>query len=70
LPLAFLNFNLAYLLVRMAIAHQLSTIRNADIILVLAQATIVERGSHEELLRLNGHYVLLIRGLDFEKIKA
>ena len=37
------------------IAHRLSTIRNADIILVIDQGTIVERGSHEELLQQNGY---------------
>ena len=38
------------------IAHRLSTIRNADMILVIDQGTIVERGSHEELLQQNGYY--------------
>lgn len=35
------------------IAHRLSTIRNADLILVLDQGTIIERGTHAELLRRN-----------------
>lgn len=39
-----------------AIAHRLSTIKNADEILVLHDGHIVERGRHDSLLELNGHY--------------
>lgn len=38
------------------IAHRLSTIRDADLILVMDHGSIVEQGSHHELLTLEGHY--------------
>jgi ATP-binding cassette, subfamily B, bacterial len=41
------------------VAHRLSTIREADLVLVLDQGRIVERGTHPELLSRNGHYAAL-----------
>ncbi|MGC4041739.1 MAG: ABC transporter ATP-binding protein [Flavobacterium sp.] len=48
------------------IAHRLSTIQKADLIVVMQKGKIVEQGSHEELLALNGTYSKLVTMQSFE----
>lgn len=42
------------------IAHRLSTVRNADTILVMEEGRVVEAGSHDELITRNGPYAKLV----------
>ena len=44
----------------LVIAHRLITIRNADLICVMHEGRIVERGTHDELIALGGHYSHLV----------
>lgn len=49
------------------IAHRLSTIRRADIILVVDDGRIIERGTHEELIKKEGRYSALCRTMQLEE---
>jgi ATP-binding cassette subfamily B protein len=53
------------------IAHRLSTVRNADQIVVLDQGRIIEKGKHEELLELKGSYYNLVKNqLELDKLDS
>lgn len=52
------------------IAHRLATVRNADRILVLHKGSVVEQGSHQELLAYNGLYSRLYRLQEFGSIQS
>ena len=49
------------------IAHRLSTIRNSDVILVMNEGDIVEKGNHEQLLSEDGFYARLYNS-QFEEV--
>ena len=43
------------------VAHRLSTVKNADNIIVLEKGEIVEQGTHQELTAKKGHYYELVK---------
>ncbi len=45
------------------IAHRLSTVRNADAIMVIEHGEVIERGDHEDLLAQKGRYYQLYAGI-------
>lgn len=45
----------------LVVAHRLSTVRDADLIVVLDHGVVVEQGTHDELLAVDGHYRGLVR---------
>ena len=45
------------------IAHRLSTVRNADMIMVLDHGRVIEKGNHQELLAQKGFYYQLYMGM-------
>jgi ABC-type multidrug transport system fused ATPase/permease subunit len=53
----------------LVIAHRLSTICNSDQIMVLDQGQVVEKGSHDELLELDGMYAAMWNQQNEEKVK-
>ncbi|WP_320110369.1 ABC transporter ATP-binding protein [Draconibacterium orientale] len=53
-----------------AVAHRLSTIKNSDMILVLEDGQIIERGKHEQLLEYGGKYARLLHQLEEEEHQA
>uniref|UniRef100_A0A1I7SW83 ABC-type xenobiotic transporter n=1 Tax=Bursaphelenchus xylophilus TaxID=6326 RepID=A0A1I7SW83_BURXY len=52
------------------VAHRLSTIRNADKILVFREGEIVEEGSHETLMAMNGVYSTLVKAQEIIKLRT
>ncbi len=45
----------------LVVAHRLSTVRDADLILVMEKGEVIERGRHDELIALDARYAALVR---------
>ena len=54
---------------RIAIAHRLSTVRNADRIIAMDEGRIVEDGTYDELIAKNGFFADLVRRQQIEESK-
>lgn len=52
-----------------AIAHRLSTIKNADNIIVMSNGAVLEQGTHDELMAINGNYAGMVRLQNIESSK-
>jgi ATP-binding cassette subfamily B protein len=50
----------------LAIAHRLSTVRDAELIAVLERGRVVEAGSHDELLAIGGRYASMVGAQDHQ----
>ncbi len=50
----------------LVVAHRLSTVRHADVILVLERGQVVEAGTHADLVARNGHYAAMLRAIGAE----
>jgi ATP-binding cassette subfamily B protein len=59
----------AFACTQIIIAHRLSTVRDADLVLVLDRGTIVEQGSHTELLQRGGYYTQLVQHQLVKEVK-
>ncbi len=53
------------------IAHRLSTVKNADQIVVLGKGKVIEKGTHSELVALKGNYYTLVKNqLELERLNG